>query len=97
MSDPLFKFTNNTNKVVFRVFPGGMCESHSVDAVEYQKWLAAGNLPLPADPDPTPIDLSDVDNLEKSIKTLALCIAQVGGLTVPQMKALFKSKWESLP
>ena len=69
----------------------------NTDWQEYQKWLAAGNLPLPADPDPTPIDLSDVDNLEKSIKTLALCIAQVGGLTVPQMKALFKSKWESLP
>ncbi len=69
----------------------------NTDWQEYQKWLAAGNIPLPADPDPSPIDLSDVDNLEKSIKTLALCIAQVGGLTVPQMKALFKSKWESLP
>ena len=71
--------------------------SANTDWQEYQKWLAAGNTPLPADPDPTPIDLSDVDNLEKSIKTLALCIAQVGGLTVPQMKALFKNKWDSLP
>ena len=69
----------------------------NTDWQEYQKWLAEGNLPLPADPEPTPIDLSNVDNLEKSIKTLALCIAQIGGLTVPQIKALFKSKWESLP
>jgi len=44
-----------------------------------------------------PLDLSDVDNLEKVIKALALCVAQVGGLTVPQMKTLFKKKWDSLP
>lgn len=43
-----------------------------------------------------PIDLSDVDNLEKGLKALALCVAQVGGLTVPQMRALFKNKWDSL-
>ena len=44
-----------------------------------------------------PIDLSDVDNIEKGLKALALCIAQVGGLTVPQMKVMFKQKWDSLP
>ena len=44
-----------------------------------------------------PIDFSDVNNLEKGLKALALCVAQVGGLTVPQMKTLFKSKWDSLP
>ena len=44
-----------------------------------------------------PIDLSDVDNLEKSLKSLALCIAQVGGLTVPQMRTMFKNKWDTLP
>ena len=44
-----------------------------------------------------PLDRSDVDNLEKGLKALALCIAQVGGLTVPQMKTLFKAKWDSLP
>lgn len=48
---------------------------------------------LAAKPGP---DLSNVDNLEKGLKALALCVAQVGGLTVPQMRALFKSKWDSL-
>ena len=43
-----------------------------------------------------PIDLSDLDNIEKGIKTLALCIAQLHGLTVPQIKALFKQKWDTL-
>ena len=47
-------------------------------------------------PKPT-IDFSNVDNIEKSLKALALCVAQVGGLTVPQMKTLFKQKWDSLP
>ena len=44
-----------------------------------------------------PIDLSNLDNIEKNLKALALCVAQVGGLTVPQMKALFKQKWDTLP
>ena len=44
-----------------------------------------------------PMDFSNVDNVEKAMRALALCVAQVGGLTAPQMKALFKSKWDSLP
>lgn len=47
--------------------------------------------------EPAPIDQSDIDNLEKQMKALALCIAQVGGLTVPQMKTLFKNKMDLLP
>lgn len=43
------------------------------------------------------IDLSNVDNLGKALKAMALCVAQVGGLTVPQLKALFKQKWDALP
>lgn len=44
-----------------------------------------------------PIDFSNVDNLEKGLKALALCVAQIGGLTVPQLKTMFKNKWDSLP
>lgn len=47
-------------------------------------------------PPPRP-DLSNVDSLDRSVRVLALCIAQVGGLTGPQMKALFRQKWDALP
>jgi hypothetical protein len=47
---------------------------------------------------PVPPDLSNIDNAQdKAIKALGLCIAQIGGLTVAQMKTLFKQKWDSLP
>jgi hypothetical protein len=66
------------------------------DWQEYQAWLAAGNAPLSADPAPSPVDLSNVDNLERAFKALALCVAQVGGLTPAQMKAMFKQKYDAL-
>ena len=44
-----------------------------------------------------PIDFSDVTMLQKEFKALALCVAQIGSLTVPQLKTLFKQKWDSLP
>jgi hypothetical protein len=78
------------------------------DGSIYGLWTVqqfVGQLELPdSDPEvlafrtpPPPRDFSDVDNLDKTVKTLALCIAQVGSLTVAQMKALFKQKWDSLP
>lgn len=68
----------------------------NADWLAYQEWLAAGNTPLPADPEPAPIDLSDIDKLEKALKALALCVAQLGGITPAQMKALFKQKYDLL-
>jgi len=65
--------------------------------VEFKKWLADGNTPLPADPAPVPIDWSDLNNIEKGLKALALCVAQGDGLTHAQMNARFKQKWDSLP
>jgi len=46
---------------------------------------------------PPPIDRSDTNNLERVLKALVLCIAQVGGLTVAQIRTLFKAKWDALP
>jgi len=37
-----------------------------------------------------------LDNLNRVDRAILLCIAQVGGLTVPQIRALFRSKYESL-
>ena len=55
MNNPVFKFTDATNSVVSRTLPDGRCESYSVAAEEYQKWVAAGNAPKPADPIPETI------------------------------------------
>ena len=78
---------------------GDCWQADVLDLALYQvyldRWTAAA--PPPPPPPPPPIDLSDVDNLEKTMKALALCIAQIGGLTVTQMKTLFKQKWDSLP
>lgn len=69
----------------------------NLDWQKYQQWLAAGNIPDPKDPDPTPVDQSDIDNLEKQIKALALVTAQWNGKTVAQLKAAFKSAFDALP
>lgn len=71
-------------------------DGRNSDWIEYQRWLASGNTPQPADPLPPPLDISDIDNLNKVLKALALCIAQVGGLSAAQMKQLFKQKVDSL-
>lgn len=78
----------------------GACIPPTLDNTDwkrYTEWLAAGNTPQPADPDPVPPDLSDLNNLEKGLKALALCVAQLNSLTPTQMKTLFKQKWDSLP
>jgi hypothetical protein len=67
-------------------FPVELLDDASAEVVAY---LASTLVPL---------DLSNIDNNPMKIeKALALCIAQVGGLTVPQMKTLFAQKYNSLP
>lgn len=48
----------------------------NVDWQEYQRWIAIGNVPLPADLVPIPIDLSDIDNLDRAIKAEVLLTRQ---------------------
>lgn len=67
------------------------------DWQRYQGWLAQGNVPEPADPDPAPIDQGDLDQLQKQMKALALVMAQWNGKTVPQLKAAFRAAMDALP
>lgn len=84
-----WKFTDATRKVANRTNPDGSQESRLASAITE---------PI-ADPDPDPIppNMSDPDEHAKVIKTLALCIADAAGWTIPQLKAKFKAKWDSLP
>lgn len=66
-------------------------------ALRYQAWLAAGNTPIPMDPEPVPPDLSDIDNLPKLIKAAVLAAAAMSGRTPAQAKAAFLAAWNSLP
>lgn len=43
-----------------------------------------------------PIDSSDLDGIDRKLKAIALCVAQVGGLTPAQMKALYRQKLDAL-
>lgn len=81
-------------------------DERNADWREYMRWLAAGNTPEPIDPDPEPIDQSDLDNMEKSIKVLALlmrkyCNELRAGTytdkTLTQLKADARAIWTSLP
>lgn len=85
--------------MVIRMADGAWIPPHAdnVDYQRYQAWLAAGNTPTPKDADPTPIDQSDVDNIEKQIKALALVTAQWNGKTVAQLKTAFKTAFDNLP
>jgi hypothetical protein len=52
-----WKFADALQRVVVRTNDDGSMESHSVDQPDIAAWLAAGNVPLPADPakpDPVP-------------------------------------------
>lgn len=50
MSDPVFKYTDASQRAVSRQWPDGRFESHLVGAEVVQRWIAQGNTLLPADP-----------------------------------------------
>ena len=49
----IWKFTDATNTVVYRINDDGSCESHLVEVIA--DWLEAGNTPEPADIPPVVI------------------------------------------
>ena len=57
-------------------------------------YRAAYELRRPKPSPPTPVDYSDLDNLERTVRVLASCVAHIGNLTEDQMKILFKQKWD---
>lgn len=44
-----------------------------------------------------PIDFSNTDNIEKSLKALGLVMASWNNRTPAQLKSAFKAAWDSLP
>ena len=44
-----------------------------------------------------PIDISNVDNIEKALKALGLVCAAWNDKTPAQLKAAFKTAWDALP
>lgn len=94
--------------VVQRIADGACIpnDPSNLDRVAYQKWLAAGNTPQPADPAPAPIDISDIDNLDKALKALALLTRQYANAlkagtfvvkTVADVKSDFMTVYRALP
>jgi len=59
------------------------------------RWTAAA--PPPPPPPKPPIDFSDVENVEKALKALGLVVAAWNGKTRVELRAAFKTAWDSLP
>ena len=101
----MLKFTNQ-QKTAARFFNSsfGLAAPEDWDSIgdgptrtKVKEWLAAGNTPQPADPEPAPVDQTNMNNLPKQMKAILGCVAQVGGLTNVQMIAMFKAKMDLLP
>lgn len=61
------------------------------------EWVAAGNAIAAADPPPPPLDISDINNLDKALKALGLLIAQYTGKTPAQVRTDFMAIYRGLP
>jgi hypothetical protein len=70
----IWKYTDSTNKVVYRINDDGSCESHLVEVIA--DWLSEGNTPEPADPIPEPVELTPQEKLANA------------GLSVDELKVL---------
>ena len=74
----IWKFTDATNTVVYRINDDGSCESCLVEVIA--DWLSEGNTPTPADPIPEPVELTPAEKLASA------------GLSVDELKSLLGIK-----
>jgi hypothetical protein len=77
----IWKYTDSTNTVVYRINEDGSCESHLVEVIA--DWLAEGNTPEPADP-PPPLTKDELDII--AAKTHAKLVA-LKNMTPAQVQA----------
>ena len=96
-----------TNKIVRRLSDNANipCAPGNSDFKEFQKYVAGGGQVDAADPPPAPIDLSDMDNMDRILKAVGLLMRDycntlnAGTYTnksVAQLKADFAAKYNSL-
>ena len=100
-----YKWTD-TNKIVKRLADGASipCVVGNSDFKQFQEYVAGGGQVDAADP-PPPIDLSNMDNMDRILKSVGLlmrdyCNALNAGTytnkSVAQLKADFAAKYNSL-
>jgi hypothetical protein len=58
--------------------------------------ITAGAIVAPEDPPVPAIDFSDVNNVERGLKALALTFAQITNTPIATVRTIFKQKWDSL-
>lgn len=97
-----------TGKLVRRLADGACIPADAAnrDWREVLGWIAAGNAIEAADPPPIPLDLSDIDNLDKALKAIGLLMRQYcNGLlagtytnkTAAQLRSDFTTIYRGLP
>lgn len=78
----------------------------NMDYAAFLAWVAAGNVPDAADPARPPVDLSDLDQINRQIRALALLLrtytnqSRAGNttpVTLAALKADFKQAFDALP
>jgi hypothetical protein len=90
---------------VYRIHPDGILQHISTGTIiprdprnaayrKYLEWTAQGNTAVSLAANP--VDLSNLDNMERAIKALGLVIAEISGRTPNQIRALFKQKFDQL-
>lgn len=66
------------------------------EGIKAKAEIDAGAVVAPEDPPTAPIDLSDVNNLERAVKALALTFAQITNTPIATVRTIFKQKWDQL-